>query len=517
MTARPHSSLLSVVAAAALSLGTVAMVFQSVGAIGLFPALLARTAVQTIGIRAQERQDRTAVNAKRDRLLADAAAEEAGLAIQLERGWRTAEEVERERARLAELRKAINEVALRERQIVSYQARRRIDAKLRNTFRDAISAATGVDRRAADFMTSLFRGENPLQAAIAAATSEGGTDPRQGFRDLRDRLREVQKAASAVTGVRTVEIRQRLAEALRQTIGLAEGDGLPPDDQITRLRELSEALGKASAELGSITEELFPASPGIARERFQHDERWVVWNANVDYLDSTDAKQAVISSVLRRSTDRVIDIMARQGITLTEDQITAIAGDVAGDWVDWRREEGLASGVPFDMDQAVRDAINDVREGFGLDGLPEPDEADGAAQVYDGPPVKRRFRGTGTITYSYFERDDAQCEITFSVDVDMSLAVDGIGGVFTSDSPQTAGTTEGVDCFAQGKPRLYGGPWTTDGVTTTLAAAYGIAGDVLVVTVTGLPGEGTATSNTPVPDRGGFATYLLEFTLAEDP
>lgn len=381
--------------ALALVLSAVVALSSTVAAIGLLEAIVVRAAIQTIGLKQQEKHDRRAVNARRDRRLAEVAASEAALAVKAERGWLTPERVELERRRLDELRTAYTETALRERQIVSYQTRRRIDARFQATLTDALKVATGADPRAVDFVVDLLRGHNPLEAAIDAAFGSAGVaDPREPFVALRDQLREIDRTVSALGGADTIAIRARLQQALREATGLAAGDGEPPDDKLARLRDISDQLGEAAARLGDIRDDLFPGSPGIATERFAGDERWLTWTAAIERLDSTEAKQRLVSAIWRRSVDRAAAIAAAAGLEPTAEEVAALARAVAAAWVDARLEGGLVPGQAIDIDDLVRVAIDESRALAGQDSLfpdagPGPDcgDAIGSWQWFNGIEV----------------------------------------------------------------------------------------------------------------------------------
>jgi hypothetical protein len=449
------------------------------------------------------------VNVRRDSRLAEIEAEEAGLAVKLDRGWLSPEEVEREQARLAQVREAVGQVALRERQIVSYQARRRIDRKLSNTLRDGITLATGANPRAVNFLTALVRGENPLKAAVAAALSDGSAvDPRQGFRDLRDRLRDVESAARAIGGGKTIAIRARLTEALREVTGLADGTGPPPDDQLGRLQDLSDAVGQAADQLGRFSDELLPERPGIARGRFVHDERWLTWDGTVRSLDAPAAKQALTSAVLRRSADRTLDIAEAAGVTLTEAQLAIIATDAFSRLVEQRRAAGAEQGSVIDIDALVRASINGMLLTNGFDPLPEPEVEVAAATpaaapaVEEAAPIRRRFVGEGTWGHRAWDLQDRTCSIELGVTLELTLESDGTASLMLGDTTWNRYDGDELVCFANGAAQLYPGTWAPmSGSDSTATIAYGSTEMEFQVPVSGDMPSGTAAATVHTSDN----------------
>lgn len=382
-------------------LGAVTTITPAVVAIGFLEAVIGRAAIQTIGLDRQRHSDLRAVNARRDQLLAEVDAAEAALRVKAEHGWLTSRQVAAEERRLETMRQAYTEKARRERQIVNFQTRRRIDAKFKQTLRDAIKVASGADPRAVDFVVDIFEGRNPLEAAVNAAMSQsaGVADPRQPFIALRDRLAGIERAVSSLGGADTIAVRARLRQALREAVGIADGAGPPPDDQLQRLQDISRELGEAASRLRAIQDDLIPESPGIAAERFAHDDEWEFYRGAIEALDATEAQQRVTAAVWRRAVDRVVDIAGDAGLELTRDQLLALSRAVVDAWVDARLQDGLLAGEVIDIDQLVRTAIDEGRAAAGLDPLfamPEPTPAPTptpTVQAFDS------FKGQWDTTY----------------------------------------------------------------------------------------------------------------------
>jgi hypothetical protein len=429
--------------AVVLVLSAVLTISPVVHAIGFLEAVIARAAIGTIGLKERERDDRRAVNARRDRRLAEVAAAEAALEVKADRGWLTPQQVAVEQRRLEGLRQAYAETARRERQIISYQTRRRIDERFRSTLRDAIKVASGADPRAVDFVVDIFEGRNPLEAAVEAAISDpaGVADPRQPFIALRDQLQGIERAVSALGGAETLAIRARVQQALREATGLAIGDGEPPDDKLRRLREISGELDEAAARLRAIRDDLVPESPGIAAERFASDEEWALYASAIQALDSPAAKQRVTAAIWRRAVDRVVDITDATGLELTPEQLLALSRDVVEAWVEARLENGLEPGEAIDIDALVRTAVDQARAAAGLDPLfagPEP------------PATPEPMRtATPEPTAQAFESYVGQWSTTYG---DMALA-DG-SGTYSSDNGRLAFEVTG---------RTLDGFWIEDG------------------------------------------------------
>ena len=113
----------------------------------------------------------------------------------------------------------------------------------------------------------------------------------------------------------------------------------------------------------------------------------------------------------------------------------------------------IADQGPSDLaDTPSKDSGEEADESEPSDEAPTVDE-----------PTPLGFNGAGSITFLYDESDEARCETTIQVNVDVTLNPDGtatlgfsdwpIGGV-VGDPPNTT-----FECYALGKPRIYSGFW----------------------------------------------------------
>lgn len=418
----------------------VTAITPSVVAIGFLEAIIGRAAIQTIGLDRQRHSDLRAVNARRDQRLAGVDAAEAALRVKAEHGWLTPQQVEAEERRLQTLRQAYTETARRERQIVNFQTRRRMDAKFRQTLRDAIKVASGADPRAVDFVVDIFEGKNPLEAAVNAAMdqSAGVADPRQPFIALRDELRDIERAVSSLGGAETIAVRARIRQALREAAGIADGDGPPDDDRLQRLQDISGQLGEAASRLQAIRDDLIPESPGIAAERFAHDDEWEFYRGAIEALESTEAQQRLTAALWRRAVERVVDITGDAGLELTREQLLALSRAVVEAWVDARLRDGLLAGEIIDIDELVRTAIDEGRAAAGLDPLFVAPEATPVPTPATEPTPVNRPTATPGPTARVFDSFGGQWETTFG---DMVLG-DG-SGAYTSDNGRLVFEVEG--------------------------------------------------------------------------
>jgi hypothetical protein len=360
-----------------LSSGGAFLAYQSAHAFGLLESLLVRGVVRTISLKETEKRDRSNINKRRDAELAEVDLREQALQVQERNGWITPEDAARERERFATEKAAIEERAKRERQIVSFQTRNRIRENLRETLPDVIKAATGADPRAVDFLVGMMQGEKPLEAALGTLIN-GGTevnDPRQQFEDLQATLKEVEKAAQGLKGAQGLAVRARIQQALSEASGIQIGDGEIPDDKLTRLHELESAVESAVAQVGDITRDLFPGSEGISRERFAGNERWEQLNAAVEAQEGSLAGRTIVSSIVRNAVDEAKRQADEAGITLTQEQLDAIAAGVTEAWVDERLDpEGGVREASTPVEDLVRSAINGELAAAGQEPLPEPEQ-----------------------------------------------------------------------------------------------------------------------------------------------
>jgi hypothetical protein len=366
-----------------LTSGVGVVAYQTADAFGLLGALITRTVVQTASLKDAEKRDRSNINKRRDAELAEVDLRVQAVAVQEEKGWLSAETAVRERERYDRLSEAITERAKRERQITSYQTRHRIRENIGNTFIDVVKVATGADPRAVDFLAGLLQGKKPLAAAIDAAVSGGQpvADPRQPFRDLEAQLQEVKKAAQALGGAKGIAVRARVDQMLRETTGIAEGEGEPPDDVLQRLTDLEEAAQAAVSQAGDIAKDLFPGSEGISRTRFAGEERFDQLDAAVAAEQGPLAGRVLISSLLRNALNDVEELAGDEGLTLTQDQIDAMARTAVGLWQEQRKRAADSDEVLLPFDELLRAAVNEILATGGEEPLaeesPEPsDEED---------------------------------------------------------------------------------------------------------------------------------------------
>ncbi|GMV86055.1 MAG: hypothetical protein AMXMBFR80_19100 [Dehalococcoidia bacterium] len=337
MTRNMRLGLLSMLLTIVLSAGAGLVVQHSASAFGPVEAVVGRFIVRTIALKQAEKDDRREVNDRRDTELSAVDLEIRAVDYSLATHRMSAAEADRQKAQLELKKQAIEERAKRERQVVSFETRRRIDANLRSTFRDAVKFATGVNPRAVDFLAGMIEGKKPLEAALDAALAENPQDPRQPFRDLRDQLKEVERAAQALGGAKGIDVRARVRQALAEATGIADGEGPPPDDKIERLRDLERELARAVGQGRGIFRDFFPGSPGISRDRFEKNDRWRELDAAVAAASGPVAGREALSSIFRRTTEYLEGLVARGEADLTPEEIRELASAVGDRWAQQRR------------------------------------------------------------------------------------------------------------------------------------------------------------------------------------
>ncbi|MGE3073834.1 MAG: hypothetical protein AB7N24_07055 [Dehalococcoidia bacterium] len=336
-------------------------------------AVVGKFIARTIAAKHAERRDRANINERRDAELAQVDVQSRVIERNESIGRITPEEAERQRAQVDLLKMAIEERARRERQIVSFETRRRIDANLKSSFKDAVTFGTGANPKAVEFLSGLIDGKRPLDAAFDALQAGPPEDPLKPFRDLKDQLKEVDKAARALGGKKAVDLRARIRAVIDELNPLSEGDTPPPDDKLARLKELDAEVTKAAEQAKDILKDLFPGSPGIDRSRFEGNERWQQLDAAVKNAEQGAATQEVVSSILRRATEEVAKQAADAGHELTPEEIDRIAGEVLGNWVDGRQGGAGADAPEVDLSALARTALAEDDATRGI--LPaSPDE-----------------------------------------------------------------------------------------------------------------------------------------------
>ncbi|MGE0601827.1 MAG: hypothetical protein AB7J35_20505 [Dehalococcoidia bacterium] len=372
MTRRFRLWLASMALAVVLGSGVGAAAHQA-SAITPLDAVVGKFIARTIAAKHAERRDRADINERRDQELAQVDVQSKVIDRNESIGRITPEEAKRQRAQVALLKMAIEERAKRERQIVSFETRRRIDANLKSSFKDAVTFGTGADPKAVEFLSGLIDGKKPLDAAFDALQAGPPEDPLKPFRDLKDQLKEVDKAARALGGKKAVDLRARIRAVIDELNPISEGDAPPPDDKLARLKDLDAEVTKAAEQARDILKDLFPGSPGIDRSRFEGNERWQQLDAAVEDAEKGAATQEVVSSILRRATEEVAQQAAESGRELTPEEIDRIAGEVLGGWVDGRQAGTGADAPELDLGNLARTALAEDDATRGI--LPaNPDE-----------------------------------------------------------------------------------------------------------------------------------------------
>ena len=344
---------------------------QSVKGIGIVEALVGRAIVRTISHKAEEKADRKAINQRRDAEKAEVDRQQQVRDFQRGRGWLDQATYQQESGRLVALKKAIDERAQRERQIVSFETRRNIRSDLARSVKDALTVSTGVNPKAIAFADSLLRGEKPIAAAIDAALA-GGTevvDPRAQFRDLRQTLSEVGEGLRYVRGHVGILARAELARLLSE-MGGPDVTPTEAEEALNRVRKLGEDVEKAVAQSGAIKKDLFPQGPGIDRQRFAQNAEWIRRNDNVQALSDSKAERAVLAGLLRAVGERAEELLAGRGITLTDEQLLAIAKEIESAYAAARVKDGkVLDASAVNIDEVVRRVVNEQLALAGLEPL----------------------------------------------------------------------------------------------------------------------------------------------------
>jgi len=345
---------------------------QTVEGIGIVEALVGRAIVRTISHKAEEKADRKAINQRRDAEKAQVDQQQQVLDVERNRGWLDQAAYQQESARLVALKKAIDERAQRERQIVSFETRRNIRSDLASTARDALTVSTGVNPRAIAFADSPLKGEKPIAAAIDAALAGGAevVDPRAQFRDLRQTLLEVKEGFKFVRGHAGILARAEMARLLTE-MGGPDVTPEEAEEALNRARKLGEDVEKAVAQAGAIKKDLLPHSPGIDRQRFAQNPEWIRRNDNVQALSASTAGKAVLAGLLRatdeRAKERIETLLAGSGITLTDEELLAIAKEAGANYRAARAKDGkVLDASVADIDEIMRRAVDEALAKRGL-------------------------------------------------------------------------------------------------------------------------------------------------------
>ena len=345
---------------------------QPAKGIGIVEALVGRAIVRTISHKAEEKADRKAINQRRDAEKAEVNQQQQVLDFERGRDWLDQAAYQQESARLVALKKGIDERATRERQIVSFQTRNNIRNDLAGTVRDVLTVSTGMNPKAIDFAGSLLRGEKPITAAINAALAGGPqvVDPRQQFRELQQTLSEVEGGLRFVRDHRGILARAELARLLRE-MGGPDVTPKEAEEALNRARKLGEDVEKAVAQAGAIKKDLLPQSPGIDRQRFANNGKWTELNDDVQALKASKAGEAVLAGLLRaadeRARERVEALLAGSGITLTDEELLAIAKEAGAKYRAERLKEGkVLDASAADIDEIMRRAVDEALAKRGL-------------------------------------------------------------------------------------------------------------------------------------------------------
>ena len=357
---------------------------QTVDGMGIVEALVGRAIVRTISHKVEEKADRKAINQRRDAEKAQVDQQQKVLDFQRGRGWLDQTTHQQESARLVALKKAIDERAQRERQIVSFETRNNIRSEFERSAKDALTVSTGMNPRAIAFADSLLRGEKPITAAIDAALAGGGevVDPRVQFRDLRQTLSQVEEGIRYVRGHAGILARAELTRLLRE-MGGPDVTPEEAEEALNRARKLGEDVEKAVAQAGAIKKDLLPQSPGIDRQRFANNERWIKLNDNAQALKASKAGEAVLAGLLRAVGERAEALLAESGVTLTDEQLLAIAKEIEAAYAEARVKEGkVLDASVVNIDEIVRRVVN---QQLALAGL-EPLETESPTPASQEPP-----------------------------------------------------------------------------------------------------------------------------------
>ena len=357
---------------------------QTVDGMGIVEALVGRAIVRTISHKVEEKADRKAINQRREAEKAQVDQQQKVLDFQRGRGWLDQTTHQQESARLVALKKAIDERAQRERQIVSFETRNNIRSEFERSAKDALTVSTGMNPRAIAFADSLLRGEKPITAAIDAALAGGGevVDPRVQFRDLRQTLSQVEEGIRYVRGHAGILARAELARLLRE-MGGPDVTPEEAEEALNRARKLGEDVEKAVAQAGAIKKDLLPQSPGIDRQRFANNERWIKLNDNAQALKASKAGEAVLAGLLRAVGERAEALLAESGVTLTDEQLLAIAKEIEAAYAEARVKEGkVLDASVVNIDEIVRRVVN---QQLALAGL-EPLETESPTPASQEPP-----------------------------------------------------------------------------------------------------------------------------------
>ena len=357
---------------------------QTVDGMGIVEALVGRAIVRTISHKVEEKADRKAINQRREAEKAQVDQQQKVLDFQRGRGWLDQTTHQQESARLVALKKAIDERAQRERQIVSFETRNNIRSEFERSAKDALTVSTGMNPRAIAFADSLLRGEKPITAAIDAALAGGGevVDPRVQFRDLRQTLSQVEEGIRYVRGHAGILARAELARLLRE-MGGPDVTPEEAEEALNRARKLGEDVEKAVAQAGAIKKDLLPQSPGIDRQRFANNERWIKLNDNAQALKASKAGEAVLAGLLRAVGERAEALLAESGVTLTDEQLLAIAKEIEAAYAEARVKDGkVLDASVVNIDEIVRRVVN---QQLALAGL-EPLETESPTPASQEPP-----------------------------------------------------------------------------------------------------------------------------------
>jgi hypothetical protein len=142
-------------------------------------------------------------------------------------------------------------------------------------------------------------------------------------------------------------------------------------EALNRARKLGEDVEKAVAQAGAIKKDLLPQSPGIDRKRFANNERWIELNDNVKALKASTAGEAVLAGLLRaadeRAKEQIEALLAEEGITLSDEELLAIAKEAASNYRAARAKDGkVLDASVAQIDEIMRRAVDEALAKRGL-------------------------------------------------------------------------------------------------------------------------------------------------------
>lgn len=311
-----------------------------------------KAAARAIGNNVNRHAAYDRIEANRDQDLAGVATTQQVRDYQQQRGWLAPGAYQRESQRLDALSAGITDRAEREKRITKHDYDHALGDIPRQAAADAITSLPGGSKLIKDFAANLVRGQDPLSAA-----SNSLTDPsRPATERLDNALRQVNEANAAMDRlggfVRDRDaLKQDAVERIRGEIqSLVDPATAPPPSELeNRINGVVKELNDILPSLRSLGQDLTGRPLKIDEQRFARDQKWLDRNAAVQALEAPDATKALLGAGLR-NMDQVKELLAAQGITLTDEQVAALAAQVGREFAAARAAAREAGEDPHSVD-----------------------------------------------------------------------------------------------------------------------------------------------------------------------